>query len=437
MTAIPGPARAVRLAGWAALAAPVAWVLFALVNWVATGRFWWWGGSLPLLLFLAAPPVALAVPLMVALGRTSLSRTDRVLVGLAAAELALIVLHRLLSGRTWVWLLPDLATPPLMFAVLPLALAAVALLRMRRASVLASAGGRWALSLALAALALGAGEAGLNPRALWAGGGPAAPGALRVVSWDTLEWNNGDDPDHFYRYLTGQRADVYLLQECVDGGAEARRPIHDQDRLRREFPGYHFAAVEGLITISRYPIVAQAPLETNPQPPPGVPFLKGWKHGALRTDLLVGGHVLSMYNVHFYDMFHLYYSPLSSEFYRSIRLLDAERKLQFDKLAADLGGNPHPKLVSGNLNVLPHMGDLDRLGHLEDAGTAGTSPYPATLTFAGLRLWRMDWTLVSPGVGVQRYDLRSPEGMSSHHLQAVTVSPPAQDTTANPITAAR
>ncbi|WP_344942136.1 endonuclease/exonuclease/phosphatase family protein [Sphaerisporangium flaviroseum] len=407
------------------LAVPVGWLVIALVNWVVTGRFWWWGGSLPLLLILAAPPVALGAMLMVPLARTSLPRSDRVLISLAGAELALALLHRLLTGRTWVWLLPDLATPPLMFAVLPLALALVALLRLRRAP----AAGRWALVLALAALTAGVGEAGLNPRALWAGGaGPAPPGALRVVSWDTLEWNTHDDPGRFYRYLTGQHADVYLLQECVGGGPEDRRPIPDQDRLRREFPGYHFASVEGLITISRFPIVRQAALETNPQPPPDVPFLNGWKHGAMRTDLLVGGKVLSVYNVHFYDMFHLYYSPLSGDFYRSLRLLDAERKLQFEKLAADVDANPHPLLVSGNLNVLPSMGDLDRLDRLEDAAAAGGPPYPATLTFAGLRLWRMDWTLVSPGVGVHRYELRSPQGMSSHHLQHMTVSPPDEDT---------
>jgi hypothetical protein len=171
--------------------------------------------------------------------------------------------------------------------------------------------------------------------------------------------------------------------------------------------------------------VGRVPLETNPSPAPGtanVPFLKAWRYGAIRTDLQVGGRILSLYNVHFYDRFYLGVSALTPAFYRDVRGLDEGRRAQFARLLADLGRNPNPAIVSGNLNTLPDTRDLARLDGLKDAGGAGGPLYPATLTFAGMRLWRVDWTLTTPSLAVQRYDLRSPKGLSSHHLQDVVVS---------------
>jgi hypothetical protein len=91
---------------------------------------------------------------------------------------------------------------------------------------------------------------------------------------------------------------------------------------------------------------------------------------------------------------------------------------------ADVGANSHPLLVSGNLNVLPNTGDRRKLSGLKDAGRADRSLYPVSLTFFGLPLWRMDWTYTSPRIGVHRYDLIPPDGLSSRHLQDVVVSLP-------------
>ncbi|WP_344979503.1 endonuclease/exonuclease/phosphatase family protein, partial [Streptosporangium fragile] len=425
----PGAARrgAARWTGRAALAVVSAWLLLALVNWL-TGRFWWWGGAVPLLPFFAVPLLLLGSVPMLLLARTRLPRLERVLVSLSAAGVALIVLRRLLTGRTWIWVVPDLMVPPLLYALLPAALlATLAVLGLCRISVAVTAR-RWTALLAVTALGLGLDQAGLTLRMPWDGGdGPAPPGALRVVSWDTYCWNTTDDPGGFFRYLKKWDADVYLLQEHSGCGPGAPVPIEDGELLRREFPAHHVVAADGLLTISRFPVAAQVPLGTNPNP-----FAPRWVRAALRTDLRIGERPLSVYNVHLYDMLYLSSSPLTPRFHRAIEALDAERRTQFDALAADIDGNPNPVLVSGNLNTLPGMGHLRRLDHLRDAARAGGSPYPATLTFAGLRLWRMDWTLTSHDVRVHRYDLRSPEGMSSHHLQDMVVSLSADEGAAPP-----
>ncbi len=406
------------------------WLLVAFAHQVVTGSFWLWGipDPLPLLLFFAGPLVVLAAITMLLLARSALPRPDRILVSLAAAALGLIVLHLALSGRTWLWDIPDLM-PPAVYLLLPLALlAAVAALTVRR-QALARRTRWWVTLLALGALVLGAGQSGLNLRALRGGaGGTVPPGAIRVASWDTLQWDTGGNPGRFYRYLTGQHADVYLLQDYAHPASGPPRLVDDSQRLRSAFPGYYFATAGDLLTISRFPVAASAAFETNPAPPAGtanIYFLKGWKYSALRTDLRIGGRIFSVYNVHFFDRFYLNVVPLTPTFFRNVRGLDVARRAQFTRLRADISKNPHPLLASGNFNTQPDGGDL-RLGSLTDAATRSRSPYPATFAFFGPALWRVDLTFTTPAVGVRQYDIRDPHGMSTHSLQDVLVSLPSR-----------
>lgn len=401
------------------LAVLVVWVVAGTVNQLITGNFWLGGLPNPLapLLFFAGPPLLLTALAWLALTRTALSRVDRVLLAAAIGLLLLVSLHLLLAGRAWPWILVDLM-PPVLYVLLPLALlVAMAIRRPSRPIALLTA------LLTAGALALGVGEAGLNLPA--SGDGPAPPGALHVVSWDTLDWTESKDPDDFYRYVTSLHADVYLLQSYARTTPDTFRLTRDADRLRRAFPGYHFATAGNLLTMSRYPIVAEAPLETNPVPPAGthnIWFLQNWKYGALRTDLDVRGQVLSVYNVFFYDRFFLNAVPLTPTFFENIRGLDDGRRQQLHHLLADVDRNPHPFVVAGNFNLLPNTGDRGGLAELKDAGRVDDSLYPVSLTFFGLPLWRMDWTFTSHDVGVHSYDLVSPEGLSSRHLQDVVVS---------------
>ncbi|WP_432933777.1 endonuclease/exonuclease/phosphatase family protein [Microbispora sp. CA-135349] len=392
-------------------------VVLAVAGW-PSGMVWW----LLLPLGCAAPVVVLGAAAVLVLRRTGLSRGERVLAGLCVAALLLAVLRALLSGRTWIWVIPDLMVPPLLLALVPAALLAVtaALTPWVR---LSSAGRWWSLLPAAAALALGLGQAGLHLPGRAGADGPAPRDALRVVSWDALCWDEGDDTAGFFRYLRRWRADVYLLQEHAGCAPGALVPLKDDDRLRREFPGYGFATADGLLTISRHPITRVIPIGWTSNPAAG-----NWNRAALRTDLDVGGRVLSVYNVHLYDMLYLDSGPLSPRFYRTVRTLDAARRSQLDRLAADLRGNSGPLLASGDFNMLPGTGFARLMSGWKDASRAGASPYPATMAFAGLRLWRMDWTFTSPGLLVHRYDLRSPEGMSSHQLQDMVVSLPRSGT---------
>jgi hypothetical protein len=414
--------------GLGLLGALLVWLVITLVNRAVGGSFWLWGlpDPAPMLLYFLGPPAVLAAAAWLALRRAGLPRPDRALVSLAAAALGMAALHRLLTGRTWLWVLPDLVPPPLFLAT-PLALAAAsAVLRLR--GRLGRTAGRAVLLIALVALGLGADQAGLDYRALTGGArdGLAPVGALRVVSWDTFTWTRRRGPGPFYRFLHDQHADVYVLQ----GYPGPFRPLLPGDGadLRREFAGWQLAQVGDLVTVSRFPIVAQLPLLTNPQPPPGtgnIDFVGAWRYGALRTDLRVGDRVLSVYNAHFYDHFAFNVGPLTPAFYRNVRGLAAGRRAQFDQLRADIAANPHPVVVAGNLNTLPNNGDLRRLGPLVDAGRAGHTLYPATFRFVRLNLWKLDWIFVTPRVRVHEYTLHDPHRLSTRSLQSAVVSLPA------------
>ncbi|XTZ13173.1 endonuclease/exonuclease/phosphatase family protein [Micromonospora echinospora] len=359
----------------------------------------------------------------------------------AGSWLLLVVAHRVLSGRAWWWNLPDLL-PPLLFAVVPVLLLALVPLA-RRDTAAGTARARTAgAALAVGALALGWPSAGVNAAALWHRPPPAPPDALRIFSWNTWYWDqllatgpDGErvtDTDRFYRYLHARAADVYLLQEYLYIDTVDYDPIRLDDlaRIRREFPGYHVAVSGELVTISRYPIVGDHPLDLRPwlerrwsDLPPADSSLPAYHTvKTLRTDLLVGGRVLSVYNAH------LHVPPVGLPARHPDTADDGLarhdlRRAGYRALAADVDGNSHPVLLAGDLNTSPAMGLLRALpDRLVDVTGALDSAYPVSWARYGLPLWRLDWVFASPEVAVHRYRMVAPDGLSDHHGQHVVVS---------------
>ncbi|MEU9297886.1 endonuclease/exonuclease/phosphatase family protein [Streptomyces sp. NPDC048266] len=309
-----------------------------------------------------------------------------------------LALHLALNGRWWPWLAVSLL-PPVTFAAVPLVLLAAA----------AVTGGGWAAALALGCLLAGWSQNGVNLRALSRRSETAA--GLRIVSWNTQHWNQGGDPDRFYGFLRALAADVYVLQEYLNGfeGGEVW-DIDDGERLRAAFPGHHLAVGNNSVTLSRFPTAA-----------PPVPV------GAcsLRVDLRIGDGVLSTYNVHIPVQLTVM-NPLRPAFLRDMRRRAAARDREYAALVADLRGNPHPVLVTGDFNTSAAIGDIRRMpGSLRDAIGACRSVLPASWNArARLRLWRIDWAFTGGGARVGAYRFRDAEGLSDHLVQELTVTTP-------------
>jgi endonuclease/exonuclease/phosphatase (EEP) superfamily protein YafD len=320
-----------------------------------------------------------------------------VLFVLVAGWLVFVALHRVLSGRHWLWLLPDLV-PPVSYLAVPSVLAAIAV----------STGQYWTAGVAVAAALVGFGHSGLNPHRPGCTTEPV-PG-VSVVAWNTQYWDqSGGD---LYDFLKAKNADVFVLQERLYGSHYAPLPAPDLPRLREEFPDYHIAAAGELITLSRFPIVGIHP----PKDP-------GWTARVLRTDLQLGDDVLSVYNVHIPVQYVGTDNLLTREFYSMLRDRNATRKSVFRCLHDDVLSHHNPVLVTGDFNSTGAMGDLAWLfRNLSCANRAARRWLPATWPARGPSLWQLDWTFTR-GVRVLRYELGDPQGISDHRTQELLILP--------------
>ncbi|WIY78759.1 endonuclease/exonuclease/phosphatase family protein [Streptomyces anulatus] len=309
--------------------------------------------------------------------------------------------HLALNGRWWFWLLPSLLPPPV-FVALPALLLVLS----------CATGDLTAAVVAGAALLLGARQSGLVPGALVRGKRrPPPDGAVRIVSWNTQHWCQSTDPEPFYAFLRGLDADVYLLQEYHhDQFNGTYRLIDDERRLRATFPGHRAVIARGLITLSRLPVAAT--VETAAR-------------RTLRVDLEMpgDGRILATFNVHIPVQLRLI-SPLRADFYRAVRSRAADRAREYRGLLGDVAGCPHPALIAGDFNTTAAIGDARRIARLGADAVALSGRLCPTSWQArpGLRWWRLDWVLTTPGARVHSYRFRDPRGLSDHSVQEVSVS---------------
>ncbi|HEY0700497.1 MAG TPA: endonuclease/exonuclease/phosphatase family protein, partial [Micromonospora sp.] len=182
------------------------------------------------------------------------------------------------------------------------------------------------------------------------------------------------------------------------------------------------AARGELLTLSRYPIVGQPPVGPAADLPSDAGFAREYTATkVLRTDVAVGGRVLSAYNVHLPVQVNL---ELTADFLDFVADRDAARRAQLRGLDRDLDANRNPVLVAGDLNTTPAMGDLRGLrGRLRDATVAADDPYPVSWPADGpVTAWRLDWVFTSAGTVVHRYRLTDPGGLSDHRPQELLIS---------------
>ena len=348
----------------------------------------------------------------------------RFLVGITVAWLVFVVAQRLLSGHWWLWLLVDVV-PPALFVLVPLLLLlSVPILLACRVRLPVSA--RWSVvGVAVLAGSLGFDQSGVN---LTGSDGPVPPGSLHVFAWNTQYWDQTDNPNRFYAFLKARHADVYLLQEYLNWDDEKDDKgairVLDTARLHREFPGYTLVTRGELLTLSRFPVVAQplvSPDRLN------VDWQTEFENAkVLRTDVLVKGRIVSFYNVHIPVQLDLSRGILHSSFYDYTQQANTERHAQFTGLQADVAANRNPTLVAGDFNTSPAMADL--AGLRDTMQVASGSVYPSSWQSSGwMRFWRLDWTFTR-GIGVHRYGFEDAQGMSDHRPQDMMISIPGLTT---------
>lgn len=329
-----------------------------------------------------------------------------------------LILHILLAGDWWPWVIVEM-TPPLATVAVPLLLLAfVPFARPVR---------RW-LSLVLVLLLLaGAYLAGYGRG--WTGSAIAGPRdtVIKVFSWNTNYWDMENDPHAFYAFLRRQNADVYLLQEHLYGviNDTAYNEVIRIDAtagLRAAFPGYQISVEGEFVTLSRLPIV-----RAHHQTVPGTGddwFWKGPKFQ--RTEIQVGKRPVSFYNVHLPGPLRGG-NPLTAEFYERQKKQSIWRFDNLRKLRTNVAGNPHPIVMAGDFNSpwteLYSFRPGTRAQGPPDA-LAPLHTWPIS-RFSLPRMWRLDWLYTTDGLTVPSYHLDGGgKALSDHAAQEFRVVVP-------------
>jgi endonuclease/exonuclease/phosphatase (EEP) superfamily protein YafD len=355
---------------------------------------------------------------------------SRVAVGAAVGWLVFTLLQRLISGLWWPWLLINLL-PPYAFAVVPLLLLLLIPATTLLSRTMRPKATLWIVLTSIAALVMGFPHSGINLWAFAGARGKVPATAIKVVTWNMGFPDQALDPARVYSYLKSMDADVYLLQEHVywdkrKGELGAIMPA-DGSLINSYFPHYHVAMRSEMLTISRFPMVAQPrvrPDSTNlndSNTPYPIMFQKS---KVLRTDLLVRGTVVSVYNVHISVQLNPSYSLFSTTYYSYVASRYGQRRKQLSGLVEDARSNRHPLLIAGDFNTSPSMPDIAPLqARFVDAIHANRSLYPTTWNELGLmHWWRLDWAFTTPDINVYRYTFPGARGLSDHRPQSLVIS---------------
>ncbi|MGW4795574.1 endonuclease/exonuclease/phosphatase family protein [Nonomuraea sp. NPDC004297] len=344
----------------------------------------------------------------------------RLLVAATAAWTAFLVLHVLLAGDWWPWVIFEM-TPPLTAVAVPLLLLAF----VWRARPV-----RRPLSVVLVLLLLAGGYLAGYGRG-WtspAAAGPQGAG-IKVFAWNTGYWEMENNPDAFFTFLRQQDADVYLLQEHLyairnDTPYNEVIRIDATPRLRTEFPGYQISIEGEFVTMSRLPIVAEHRQTVSSTGDDW--FWKGPKFQ--RTEIQVGGRPVSFYNVHLPGPYRDG-NPLTAGFYERQVKQSLWRYENLSRLRADVAANPLPTVLAGDFNSPWTELYSFRPGiraHGPPGALAPLHTWPLS-NFAFPRMWRLDWLYTSGDLAVPSYHLDGGgKVLSDHAAQEFRVVVPEQ-----------
>lgn len=346
---------------------------------------------------------------------------SRFLFVLSILWLIFVIVHELVTGKVWFWVLPGMA-PPIVFVALPafFAISALGIRRFRGGVILS----------AVVAFAISIPSTGINIAAFWPKSAPPVHGIpIKIVQMNTDYWGqlrdgtltDPRDKDAMLDYLRRLDADVYLLQEHMNRDGDFAPPVTDLSDVASKFPEYEAMTAGTLLTLSRLPVVDQEVVPSNNLPTlhlPPPPY-------ALRVNVQLGDNVVSTYNVHMPIQIIIEKNWFSGDFYQEIRRRHFIRAEEFRALTTDVTNNPLPLVVAGDFNTSPAMGDnRGLLDVTEDAASFSDMLYPATWRVGGQlpKLWRNDWFLIRNGVRVTGFESRDPEGNSDHLVQVADLS---------------
>ena len=345
---------------------------------------------------------------------------SRLLLLLSILWLLFSIIHELVTGKFWFWVLPGLA-PPIIFLAVPLFILIIGLgIYQNRLTICA---------LALLSLLISFQSNGLNLRVLYIDPVEENRGTpIRIVQMNTDYWGQVRtgvltdlrNKDEMLQFLNTLDADIYLLQEHMSRDGDFAPPVVDLTDVEQVFPEYEVITAGTLLTLTRLPVVSSIVVNEHNEaeiylPPP--PYV-------LRVDVKVGDQILSTYNVHMPIQIIIEQNWFSREFYFEIWRRHHIRRNEYQKLLENVDHNQSPLIIAGDFNTSPTMGDnRSIINSTQDATDYGNRIYPSTWRFGGQLplLWRNDWFFLKNGIDVTNFESINPDGNSDHLVQITSI----------------
>lgn len=223
-----------------------------------------------------------------------------------------------------------------------------------------------------------------------------------AFNWNTGQWYENNDKEKFYQFLKDQKADVYHLQEHVDLQFQ---PLTDIQDIQSHFPDYTLIAKGEFVTLTRYPVAES---------------FEGQEGDFLRVDMTINGKRISFYNVHMPLQLDPWLVTQPLRLLSDMRTRFHRRQTQFQLLQAALKENAQDMYISGDFNTTVPMGNMrPLLRKYQDSYKASDTFFPRTWTIKGMRLWRLDYNLLSPKLEPLLHEDVQTDGLSDHFAQRV------------------
>jgi endonuclease/exonuclease/phosphatase (EEP) superfamily protein YafD len=218
---------------------------------------------------------------------------------------------------------------------------------------------------------------------------------IRVLSLNTEFWESSlVSEQQLIEQIKRYDADIVLLQE---NWGRTLGQLRTQDELETLFPAYEIATHTDLITLSRFPIADVS---------------RGRIY--LRTDITIGGRSIAIFNIHTTSPYTLKIMNQPHAFITDLQERFAIRARQFAELSDALQQSSFPFIAAGDYNTLRSMGIMRRMfSEYQDIGSTHVL-LPGSWGPGSLKLWRIDFSLLSRDLALQRYRQISADAFTDH-----------------------
>jgi endonuclease/exonuclease/phosphatase (EEP) superfamily protein YafD len=220
---------------------------------------------------------------------------------------------------------------------------------------------------------------------------------VSLFSWNTEFWEPDATEAQLFAHIGANSSDIIHLQEAMELNGDAK-PV---EKRMQELLGEQYTVVQygELVSATRLPVLEVTASDV----------------GAFqRMDLLIGGKIVSAYNVHI--PVHVTPSLIKDPTVMVTYVRDKfyRRQQASAALIADLRQNPNPKIISGDFNSQTTMPLIHYyMDNFAEAARDVSFGIPTSIKIGGVKLWRIDYVF-GDKIDFTQFNEVDPANLSDH-----------------------